>query len=138
MTSSLVDSNVVIDLIKHQSEWFAWSLRRLMEAANEGPVVINPVVYAEAAASFEVEQEFASVLDDAGVELEPLPFSAAFLAGHTHYKYRKQGGPKQKTLPDFLIGAHAMHKGYRLLTRDVRLYRSYFPDLEIIAPDTHP
>ncbi|MFN0193318.1 MAG: type II toxin-antitoxin system VapC family toxin [Aestuariivirga sp.] len=128
----------MIDLLKHENEWFSWSSRRLMEATNEGPVIINPVVYAEAAAGFEVEQDLASVLEDAGLELEPLPFPAAFIAGHTHYAYRKQGGPKQKTLPDFLIGAHAMHKGYRLLTRDVRLYRSYFPALDIIAPDTHP
>jgi predicted nucleic acid-binding protein len=41
-------------------------------------------------------------------------------------------------LPDFLIGAHASAKGYRLLTRDGRRYRSYFPKLDIIAPDTHP
>jgi len=42
------------------------------------------------------------------------------------------------TLPDFLIGAHAAVKGYTLLTRDARRYRQYFPDLDIIAPDSHP
>jgi hypothetical protein len=28
--------------------------------------------------------------------------------------------------------------GHRLLTRDPKRYRGYFPGLEIIAPDTHP
>jgi hypothetical protein len=31
-------------------------------------------------------------------------------------------------------GAHGAQPGYRLLTRDVRRYRSYFPTIEIIAP----
>jgi len=37
-------------------------------------------------------------------------------------------------MPDFYIGAHAAVAGYRLLTRDVRRYRTYFPTIDIIAP----
>ena len=37
-------------------------------------------------------------------------------------------------MPDFYIGAHAAITGYRLLTRDVRRYRTYFPTINIIAP----
>lgn len=69
---------------------------------------------------------------------EPIPMEAAFLAGKAHYRYRRQGGERERTLPDFLIGAHALVQGHRLLTRDARRYRTYFPELDIIAPDTHP
>ncbi len=60
------------------------------------------------------------------------------MAGYAHRKYRKSGGGRDRVLADFLIGAHASTKGYRILTRDPRRYRTYFPTLDIIAPDTHP
>jgi predicted nucleic acid-binding protein len=50
----------------------------------------------------------------------------------------REGGLRDRTLPDFFIGAHAQLKTYRILTRDPRRYRVHFPALEIVAPDTHP
>jgi predicted nucleic acid-binding protein len=44
------------------------------------------------------------------------------------------GGEKQSPMPDFYIGAHAAITGYRLLTRDVQRYRTYFPTIDVIAP----
>jgi hypothetical protein len=40
--------------------------------------------------------------------------------------------------PDFYIGAHAAIAGYRLLTHDIRRYRTYFPTITIIAPLASP
>jgi predicted nucleic acid-binding protein len=51
------------------------------------------------------------------------------------------GGSLQRQrspLPDFYIGAHAETKGYALLTRDPERYRSYFPTLALVSPETHP
>jgi hypothetical protein len=69
------------------------------------------------------------------IEREALPFEAAFLAGKCFLAYRRRGGAKLSPLPDFFIGAHAAVAGYRLLTRDARRYRTYFPALALIAPD---
>src|SRR6476659_1846149 len=41
----------------------------------------------------------------------------------------------EEPLPDFYIGAHAAVRGASLLTRDARRYRSYFPSLDVIAPN---
>jgi predicted nucleic acid-binding protein len=61
--------------------------------------------------------------------------SAAFLAGRCFLDYRRRGGSRAGVLPDFFIGAHAAVAGDRLLTRDGRRYRTYFPTLKLIAPD---
>jgi hypothetical protein len=57
-----------------------------------------------------------------------------FLAGHVHCRYRQVGGSREKVLPDFVIGAHAMVLGCGIVTRDARRYRSYFPWVPLITP----
>lgn len=63
-----------------------------------------------------------------------IPRQAAFLAGKAFAQYRKNGGTKTNVLSDFFIGAHAQVMGMPILTRDVRRYRTYFPDVPLVAP----
>ena len=137
MTSSLVDSNVIIDILE-ENTWSQWSERQVLSAAEAGQLVINQIVLAETASYFELVTNLDRSLAALRLTKEELPWPAAINAGLSHAQYRKQGGERERALPDFLIGAHAAIKGYRLLTRDARRYRRYFPDLEIIAPNTHP
>ena len=62
--------------------------------------------------------------------------AALFLAGKAFIQYRKAGGSRTGVLPDFFIGAHAAVAQVPLLTRDDRRYRTYFPSLTLISPDT--
>jgi predicted nucleic acid-binding protein len=137
MTLSLVDSNIIIDILE-DNEWSAWSERQVLSAAELGQLIINQIVLAETATYFENVENLDRNLAVLRLVKEELPWRASIDAGLSHSKYRKQGGMRDRVLPDFLIGAHAAVKGYRLLTRDGRRYRSYFPKLDIIAPDTHP
>jgi predicted nucleic acid-binding protein len=131
--STLVDSNVLIDILTEDSEWFDWSASMLEAAAHEGPVVINPLVYAEVSVAFRRIEELDEALPRAYYRREDLPWAAAFLAGHAFAKYRRTGGTRRSPLADFYIGAHAAIAGYTLLTRDARRYRTYFPTLRVIA-----
>jgi predicted nucleic acid-binding protein len=130
----LVDSNVLIDVLSEDSEWFEWSAAALAAAADESRLAINPIVYAEVSIAFERIEALEEAVPS-GIFLRlPLPWPAAFLAGKSFLAYRRAGGERRSPLPDFYVGAHAAVDGLRLLTRDPARYRTYLPTLELIAP----
>jgi hypothetical protein len=130
----LVDSNVLLDVLTEDPEWFAWSSESLARCADEAEIVLNPIVYAEVSVGFDRIEEVESALPHDVFVRSPLPWDAAFLAGKCFRAYRRRGGQKRSPLPDFYIGAHAAVSGLSLLTRDPVRYRTYFPKLRLIAP----
>jgi predicted nucleic acid-binding protein len=131
----LVDSNVLLDVLAEDPDWYAWSAERLSECADRYPLAINPVIYAEVSIGFERVEELETALPADFFVRKPLPWEAAFLAGKCFLAYRRAGGRRRSPLPDFFIGAHAAVEDLILLTRDARRYRSYFPKLELICPE---
>ena len=136
--ATLVDTNVLIDIAFRDPEWRDWSRGRMAESLKKGALVINPVIFSEFSYRYESMEEVDALLDPSEFLREHLPWGSAFAAGRAFRIYRNNGGSRDRTLPDFLIGAHALVRGYRLLTRDPAGFRSYFPTLDGIAPDTHP
>jgi hypothetical protein len=134
VVATLVDSNVILDILTGDPEWADWSAAALAAQADAGPLVVNPLVYAEVAARFDRIEDLEEALPARYFERRPLPWEAAFLAGRTFVRYRRRGGQRRSPLPDFYVGAHALTGSMTLLTRDARRYRSYFPALRIIAP----
>jgi hypothetical protein len=132
---TLVDTNVLLDLVTDDPDWAEWSIATLEAAALEGPLCINDVVYAELSVCYERIEALEAMLEDSAIEIVPPPRAALFLAGKVFTQYRRSGGTRTGVLPDFFIGAHAAVRGIPLLTRDDRRYRSYFPTLELIAPE---
>jgi len=132
----LVDSNVLLDVLSADEEWFAWSAEKISDCAEEGILCINPIIYAEISIGFSKIEELEAALPKDYVRYLQIPYEAAFLAGKCFLKYRRAGGKKQAPLPDFFIGAHAAIKGMTLLTRDATRYRTYFPGLVLIHPKT--
>ena len=136
--ATIVDSNVIIDVLEPNSTWGGWAKRSIGEALSYGPLVFNVVIAAEVAHAFRSRERFDAVFPAALWTFEDVPRDAARVAGWAHRDYRANGGTRDQTLPDFLIGAHAAISGHRLLTRNTRRYRSYFPDVELFSPETHP
>ena len=134
MTTVLVDANVLLDFLTEDSEWYEWSASMLADAAQNGQVAINPVIYAEVSVGFDTVENVEDALPTDYFIRAPLPWDAAFLAAKAFERYRRRGGTRRSSLPDFFIGAHAAVTGMTLLTRDARRYRTYFPKLRIIAP----
>ncbi|MGO8846318.1 MAG: type II toxin-antitoxin system VapC family toxin [Methylocella sp.] len=132
---TLVDTNVILDLVTNDPDWSGWSIAQLEEAALKGPLCINDVVYAELSVRYARIEDLEAMLDDAAIEVARTPRDALFLAGKVFVEYRKSGGARTGVLPDFFIGAHAAVSGLPLLTRDGGRYRTYFPSMALIAPE---
>jgi hypothetical protein len=134
MRPVLVDSNVLLDVVTEDPEWGSWSGRMLAQCAEEAELVIDPIIYAAVSIGFERIEDLEEALPLDYFRREPLPWEGAFLAGKCFLVYRRRGGARAAPLPDFYIGAHAAIRGYHLLTRDARRYRTYFPRLSLLAP----
>ncbi len=131
---TLVDTNVLLDIVTRDPQWARWSVAQLDAAAVLGPLAINDVIYAELSVRFTAIEDVDAFLDKAAIALVATPRSALFLAGKVSRRYRAAGGARSGVLPDFFIGAHAAVMGLRLLSRDAKRYRSYFPKLHLLTP----
>ncbi len=131
---TLVDTNVLLDLVTDDPRWAEWSLRQLDAAALRGPVLINDVIYAEFSVGFRRIEEVERVVAATGLRIAPIPRAALFLAGKVFQRCRAAGGTRNGVLPDFFIGAHAAVERLPLLTRDERRFGRYFPTLTMITP----
>jgi hypothetical protein len=134
----LVDTNVLIDVAVRDPQWSQWSRRAISQAAREHDLLVNQIVYAELSLRYERPEDLDAALDAATFARENLPWDAAFLAGRAFLTYRRHGGSRERPLPDFFIGAHAAVRGHAVITRDPRGFRTYFPTVALITPDTHP
>jgi predicted nucleic acid-binding protein len=130
----LVDTNVIVDILTGQPMWRAWSVETMDRQSADGALLITDVVYAELSPLFATAELLDAAIADLDVSLKRIPPLALFMAGRAFEQYRRKGGPRSTLLADFFIGAHALVEGLPILTRDTRRYRTYFPDVHLIAP----
>jgi len=134
-----IDTSVLIDLLggDARAEASESSLRR---ALAEGPVVVCDVVVSEVVAGLGFGAELFDVLEEAGIRYSPTDARAAVRAGEMQRRYKQRMKAEgrvplsPRTVPDFLIGAHALLQCSALITRDAGFFRDYFKGLKIIVP----
>jgi len=131
---TLVDTNVLLDLVTDDPRFADWSIAQLEAASLIGPLLINDVVYAELSVRYDTKEKLDFFVRGIGLKRDPIPEAALFLAGKVFRQYRRSGGTRTGVLPDFFIGAHAAVSGLPLLTRDLGRYRVYFPTVDLITP----
>lgn len=133
---TLIDSNILIDILGGDPVWSEPSVRRLSGCARRGPIAINDIVYAELAAGFASQAQLDDEIATMRLKIAPMSKAALFLAGQVFRRYRAGGGTRPNVLADFFIGAQASAEGWPILTRDERRYRAYFPDVALIDKET--
>lgn len=136
MNGILVDSCVLLDLYTNDPVWADWSESVLGQYGQTNTLYINSIIYTEVSIGFNRIEEIEVALDETGIRVLEIPREALFLAGKVFLKYRKTRGTKRSTLPDFYIGAHALVSTFDLITRDSSRFETYFPNLNLISPDT--
>lgn len=128
-----LDSSVLLLLSRKQPGWEDWR-ERLHTAAIEGPLLICPIAFAEFSIAYPSAEAALADLDLLHIIYDPIPPAAAHLAGQIFLRYRRNGGPRQNLIPDFLIAAHASIQADRLAAIDRGYLRSYFPSLPLLRP----
>jgi len=93
VTGTVVDSNVLLDVLSHDPTWMEWSANALEETADASPLIINPVIYAEVSYRYSRKEDLEAALPEV-LQREPIPYDAAFLAAKAHAIYRRRRGVK--------------------------------------------
>jgi len=133
---TLIDSNVLIDILGGDPVWSGRSVRALAECARRGPIAINDIVYAELAAGFANQADLDREIAGMRLTLTPFVKAALFMAGQAFRRHRAGGGSRSNVMADFFMGAQASIEGWPLLTRDASRYRSYFPSVVLVGVGT--
>jgi predicted nucleic acid-binding protein len=137
--TTAIDTNVIVALWDRDPALSSAAQSALDAALGRGNLVIGAPVFAELmAAPGRSELFLDSFFKDTGIVIEwNLGESVWRAAGQAFQTYavrrrrQRDTGPR-RILADFLIGAHALREGHRLLTLDDRLYRAAFPTLTVV------
>lgn len=133
-----VDTSVLLDVFAADPAFGARSADALRTCFAEGSLIACEVVWAETAASFGVSADAEAAFARLRIGFSALDASISLAVGEAWRAYRKAGGTRERVVADFLVGAHALARADRLLTRDRGFYRSYFAELPILDPAVVP
>ena len=137
-----IDSSVLIDLLGEDVLAGAAEIC-LRDALAHGPVVLCDVVVSEITAGLGHGAEIMDAVEDMGMTYLPVERRAAIRAGEMQRRYKQrqrslgslgENRPVQRTVPDFIVGAHALLQCKALITRDASFFRDYFKGLKVIVP----
>jgi hypothetical protein len=137
--TTAIDTNIIVALWDRDTRLNSAAQSALDAALGRGGLIIAAPVFAELMACPGRDQAFLDMFfQDAGIAIDWNLDEAtwrtagrAFQAYAARRKRRSEPGPR-RILADFVIGAHAMQKGYPLLTLDDHLYQAAFPALGIV------
>lgn len=139
--TTCVDTNIFIAFWDRNEALNSVARAALEAAFSRGRLVVAAPVYSELLAFPRRTEAFLDLfLGETGIEVDwNLDESIWRMAGRAFQVYaarrtrHRDSGPR-RILADFLIGAHSLRRGYRLLTLDDHFYRLAYPTLVLQVP----
>ena len=128
-----VDSSVIVELLADAAHADA-AEAALRDALARGPVVVCDVVVAEICGSLRDGDQAMQALEEMGISYSAVEQKSALRAGEMQRRYRTRGGGSERSIQDFIVGAHALLQCNGLITRDASFFRDYFKGLKVIVP----
>ena len=125
-----VDTSVLLDVFLPDERFGERSKEWLRAAYDAGAIVVSDIVYAELVPAFRDRSALDGALREINAQVSHLNAAMAHEAGLRWWRYRQSGGPRERIITDFLIGAHAFSVAEAFLTRDRGFYETYFPELK--------
>lgn len=136
-----IDTSILIDLLGDDAGMADAAERSVRDALAQGPVVLCDVVVSEITAGLGHGTDIMDVVEEMGMRYLPVERRSAIRAGEMQRRFNQrrrasgQGGPPSpRTVPDFIVGAHALLQCSALITRDAGFFRDYFKGLKVIVP----
>lgn len=137
--TTAIDTNVLVALWDKDDSLNSAAQAALDAAFAQGKLIISGAVFAELLAFPRRSETFVNeFLKDTGITVDWTTDESVWrMAGRAFQNYarrrrrQKTSGPR-RILADFVIGAHALQRGHRLLTLDHGIYRAAFPQLRIV------
>lgn len=136
-----IDTSVLIDLLGDDASMADAAEQCVRDALAQGPVVLCDVVVSEITAGLGHGADIMDVVEELGMRYLPLERRSAIRAGEMQRRFNqrrraagKVGEPSPRTVPDFIVGAHALLQCSALITRDAGFFRDYFKGLKVIVP----
>lgn len=78
---TLIDTDVLIDILSSDADWELWSATALQQHSGDGLLLINEIVYAELAGRYSTQEALDGIVDSLELRFEWLPKPALHLAG---------------------------------------------------------
>jgi predicted nucleic acid-binding protein len=138
--TTAIDTNVIVALWDAADSLHRVARTALDKAFNEGTLVVSGAVYAELLAAPGRTEAFVDrFCEETGIGVEweigekVWRVAGSAFQGYAARRRKQQGAEARRILADFVIGAHALVNGYKLLTLDAGIYQTSFPKLAIVT-----
>jgi predicted nucleic acid-binding protein len=130
MTTTAIDSNILIDIVSADLKYGPSSREAVENCAQEGSLIICAEVVAEFATGCSSATDSLAILQALTISYLDIGMQGAAEVGEVRSRKSKGG----RMLADYMIAVHAATHADRLLTRDAEFTRMNVPGLVVVTP----